>query len=139
MSETIAKPVSTTRNATVVGTLSALMPQLAKLIYPLGDSSATDYAQRQIMQEFISAGLIFLVPFVVYLLALFTSRYISTPEEMDEKRRLKHDFNELKNTLDDANKNPHRYSSKEIEEFQKDFADIRKRLASIGRKFLRNT
>lgn len=34
MSEQIAKPVSTTRNVAIVGSLSALMPQLTKIIYP---------------------------------------------------------------------------------------------------------
>lgn len=138
MSETITKPVSATRNAAIVGSLSALMPQVAKLIYPLGDPNAADYVQRQVMQEFISAGLIFLVPFVVYVLVLLTNRYISTPEEMAEKRRLKHDFNELKNTLDDAKVNPHRYTKQEIEEFKQEFAETRKMLANIGRKSLRN-
>ena len=139
MSEQIAKPVSTTRNVAIVGSLSALMPQLTKIIYPLGDASATDYVQRQVTQEFISAGLIFLVPFVVYVISLITSRYVATPEEMAEKRKLQRDFNELQSILDDINANPHRYASEQIEEFNRDYAETRKMLASIGRKALRST
>ncbi|WP_308566232.1 hypothetical protein [uncultured Haemophilus sp.] len=139
MSEQIAKPVSTTRNVAIVGSLSALMPQLTKIIYPLGDASATDYVQRQVTQEFISAGLIFLVPFVVYVISLITSRYVATPEEMAEKRKLQRDFYELQRILDDINANPHRYASEQIEEFKRDYAETRKMLASIGRKALRST
>ncbi|WP_427833161.1 hypothetical protein [Actinobacillus pleuropneumoniae] len=139
MSETIAKPVSTTRNAAVVGSLSALMPQFSKLIYPLGDSSAVDYAQRQMMQEFISAGLIFLVPFIVYLISVITNRYLATPEEMAETRKLQRDLDELMNILDDIRDNPHRYTPEQIEEFHKDYAETRKMLAGIGRKSLHNT
>lgn len=139
MSEQIAKPVSTTRNVAIVGSLSALMPQLTKIIYPLGDANATDYVQRQVTQEFISAGLIFLVPFVVYVISLITSRYVATPEEMAEKRKLQRDFNELQSILDDINANPHRYASEQIEEFKRDYAETRKMLASIGRKALRST
>ena len=139
MSEQIAKPVSTTRNVAIVGSLSALMPQLTKIIYPLGDASAADYVQRQVTQEFISAGLIFLVPFVVYVISLITSRYVATPEEMAEKRKLQRDFDELQSILDDINANPHRYASEQIEEFKRDYAETRKMLASIGRKALRST
>jgi hypothetical protein len=139
MSEQIAKPVSTTRNVAIVGSLSALMPQLTKIIYPLGDASAADYVQRQVTQEFISAGLIFLVPFVVYVISLITSRYVATPEEMAEKRKLQRDLDELQSILDDINANPHRYASEQIEEFKRDYAETRKMLASIGRKALRST
>ncbi|MCQ9121223.1 hypothetical protein MUU45_001710 [Rodentibacter pneumotropicus] len=139
MSEPIAKPVSTPRNAAIVGSLSALMPQFAKLIYPVGDATAADYIQRQVTQEFISAGLIFLVPFAVYIISLITSRYIATPEEMEEKRKLKRDLDELQNILDDIRDNPHRYSKEQINEFHKDYAETRKMLASIGRKALRSS
>ena len=139
MSEQIAKPVSTTRNVAIVGSLSALMPQLTKIIYPLGDASAADYVQRQVTQEFISAGLIFLVPFVVYVISLITSRYVATPEEMAEKRKLQRDLDELQSILDDINANPHRYASEQIEEFKRDYAETRKMLANIGRKALRST
>ena len=139
MSEQIAKPVSTTRNVAIVGSLSALMPQLTKIIYPLGDASAADYVQRQVTQEFISAGLIFLVPFVVYVISLITSRYVATPEEMAEKRKLQRDLDELQSILDDINANPHRYASEQIEEVKRDYAETRKMLASIGRKALRST
>lgn len=138
MSETIAKPVSTTKNAAVIGSLSALMPQITKVIYPLGDVNAVEYVQRQSNQELISGVLIFFVPFAVYLCTLLTNRFISTPEEMAEKRRLKQDFNELKKTLDDAHKNPHRYTPQQIDEFKQDFAETRKMLANIGRKSLTN-
>jgi hypothetical protein len=139
MSEQIAKPVSTTRNVAIVGSLSALMPQLTKIIYPLGDASATDYVQRQVTQEFISAVLIFFVPFVVYVISLITSRFVATPEEMAEKRKLQRDFKELQSILDDINANPHRYASEQIEEFKRDYAETRKMLANIGRKALRST
>lgn len=139
MSEQIAKPVSTTRNVAIVGSLSALMPQLTKIIYPLGDASAADYVQRQVTQEFISAGLIFLVPFVVYVISLITSRYVATPEEMAEKRKLQRDFDELQSILDDIKDNPHRYAPEQIEEFKRDYAETRKMLASIGRKALHST
>ncbi|NBI42030.1 hypothetical protein GVX76_00695 [[Haemophilus] felis] len=138
MSEQIAKPISTTRNVAIVGSLSALMPQLTKIIYPLGDASAIDYAQRQVTQEFISAGLIFLVPFIVYVISLITSRYIATPEEMAEKRKLQRDFDELQNILDDIKDNPHRYAPEQVDEFKRDYAETRKMLASIGRKALRS-
>lgn len=138
MSEQIAKPISTTRNVAIVGSLSALMPQLTKIIYPLGDSSATDYVQRQVTQEFISAGLIFLVPFIVYIISLITSRYVATPEEMAEKRKLQKDLDELKSILDDIKDNPHRYTEEQIDEFKRDYAETRKMLASIGRKALRS-
>ena len=134
MSEQIAKPISSARNATIVGTLSALMPQAVKFI-----SSLFETPISQGTQEFIAAVLIFLIPFVVYLLSLFTSRFISTPEEMAEKRKLQRDSNELKRILDDIKNNPHRYDPEQVEEFKKDYAETRKMLASIGRNALRHS
>ncbi|TDN41110.1 hypothetical protein [Haemophilus haemolyticus] len=130
----IAKPVSTARNATIVGSLSALIPQAVKFI-----SSLCEKPISQGNQEFIAAILIFFVPFAVYLFSLLTNRFIATPEEMAEKRKLKSDFKELKKALDDAKKNPHRYTEEQIDEFKKDFMETRKMLASIGRKALRAT
>ena len=134
MSEQIAKPISSARNATIVGTLSALMPQAVKFI-----SSLFETPISQGTQEFIAAVLIFLIPFVVYLLSLFTSRFISTPEEMSEKRKLQRDSNELQRILDDIKNNPHRYDPEQVEEFKKDYAETRKMLASIGRNALRHS
>ena len=134
MSEQIAKPISSARNATIVGTLSALMPQAVKFI-----SSLFETPISQGTQEFIAAVLIFLIPFVVYLVSLFTSRFISTPEEMAEKRKLQRDSNELQRILDDIKNNPHRYDPEQVEEFKKDYAETRKMLASIGRNALRHS
>ena len=134
MSEQIAKPISSARNATIVGTLSALMPQAVKFI-----SSLFETPISQGTQEFIAAVLIFLIPFVVYLLSLFTSRFISTQEEMAEKRKLQRDSNELQRILDDIKNNPHRYDPEQVEEFKKDYAETRKMLASIGRNALRHS
>ena len=110
------------------------MPQAVKFI-----SSLFETPISQGTQEFIAAVLIFLIPFVVYLLSLFTSRFISTPEEMAEKRKLQRDSNELQRILDDIKNNPHRYDPEQVEEFKKDYAETRKMLASIGRNALRHS
>ena len=73
------------------------------------------------------------------MISLITSRFVATPEEMAEKRKLQRDFKELQSILDDINANPHRYASEQIEEFKRDYAETRKMLASIGRKALRST
>lgn len=131
--EQLTSPVKSGVKATAIGGLSAFGTQVMKVLYPLGDPKLPEYAYRQDVQEMLITGVVFIVPFVIFIATLISSKFMATPLELDKTRRLKKDEKKLKKILLESEKHPNLYSAHFLDEVRRDLEDTQRQLANIGK------
>lgn len=136
--EQLTSPVKSGVKATAVGGLSAFGTQVVKVIYPLGEPTLPEYAYRQDVQEMLVAGVVFIVPLIIFIATLISSKFIATPLELDTTRRLKKDEKRLKNILLESAKHSNLYSEDFLNEVRRDLEDTQRQLANIGKSTMLN-
>ncbi|MDD7545205.1 hypothetical protein [Actinobacillus porcinus] len=130
----ITEPVKGISIAATIGSLTAILVNVVKAYYPLGDPASSEYTTRQEWQNIWVSIVIFTVPLFIQGLVFLFKYFFVTPDEERLRERLNADLEEYGKTFKDIKTHPERYTENDIAKFREEYAETRRQLHNIGKR-----